>query len=219
MQSLRSHRHTYVRANVYTRVHTHTHTHIYTTPDLSYQPSTTGLITTIYAQRRAMWTTAPFTVSVCEFSLSFFCCPPLSLLFPTMHQEDYQLQLIYKLSDALAAQIHTVAGWNKNSCLLKEKWKLIFLSRCSQRNNSAVFMERAWSAMETCVSFWIWWGVEIRPAAIWYKERCWSDQTAANMKRTAISSQHLRQCKMNTASLVSLSQPPLGLETFFHNCI
>ncbi len=60
-----------------------------------------------------MLASPPFTVSVCgEFFLSLFLLPALNfpLLFPAMHREDYQPQLIYKLSDALTIEFHTLAA-------------------------------------------------------------------------------------------------------------
>lgn len=158
------------------QAHTRAHTHTYTTPHLGYQSSTMALITTINTQQhRVMLTTPPFTVSICgEFFRSLsFAALHFPCYFPTMHREDYQPRMIYRLSDALTVQFHTLAGrYNSGSVRriyscklcevlrlpLKEKWRSVS-SRSAQRNNSAVFMERAWSALETRCLLWIWWGV------------------------------------------------------------
>lgn len=71
-----------------------------------------GPITMINTQHRGRQATSPFTASVCdEFFLSLsFAALYFPCLFPTIHRERYQSQLIYKLSDALTVQFHTVAG-------------------------------------------------------------------------------------------------------------
>lgn len=100
-------------AQAHTHTHAHTRTHTYTTPHLGYQSSTTALITTINTQQhRVMLTTPPFTVSVCgEFLRSLsFAALHFPCYFPTMHREAYQPRMIYKLSDALTVQFHTLAG-------------------------------------------------------------------------------------------------------------
>lgn len=214
--------------------HTYTHTHTCPAPHLSYQSSTMALITMINTQHTAMQGTFLFTVGVCgEFFLHFFfCCSLLSLLCRTMHREDYQL-----LSDALTVELLTLAA-RYCSDTQKHRATLFCISHCrgcwlsfvcwkenggkniKQRNNSAVFMERAWSTLKTWQLLWICWGVQIRPAAmVQLKSVVSLIKQLPIWKGLPYPLSTPGLCEMNKASLASLTQAPLGLETFFHNCV
>ena len=181
-------------------VHTHTHTHTHTQLSFIYFSSDKyHLHTTQSCAKRASIHCQRLWIP----SLSL-AAPPLSPSFPTVHRVAYQLPLIYKLSDAAVGADSPPLEERKTPFLYWKKWRPA-LSRCTQRQRSAVFMERAWSASETWCLLWFWWGLS------YLQQHCWSDQTAPNKKRAAISSQHLRLCRASTESLVSLSQaPPFG---------
>lgn len=135
---------------VHANIHTHLCAHTWIAPHLCYQPSS---MADNHDQHRAA---SLFTASVCgEFSL-----PSTQKIIFCNQSTTYQMAHFFTPSLEVIVTL-----WNiTQSSTLWDTFRLLEvkyrpeISEQAQRNHSGVFMERAWSTLETKCLLWIWWG-------------------------------------------------------------